>query len=201
MGRWLRAAVFAGTSAVLAAVGHHLASEGPVPWLRLLVVSAAVMAVVSIGAGKARSWWAVAGATAVTQVVLHTVLSSSDGPGSAPHGAGGAAHHSASVMSAAHLLAAVSVAVLMHRADRRLSDLPNDVGRWAGSLMMAVATAAGWRGLVPRSLPLPASRPPLVAFRQPAARTVLCHVLSRRGPPEGRVRDVPLNPADRACRA
>ncbi|MFC8824280.1 hypothetical protein ACFT9I_02860 [Streptomyces sp. NPDC057137] len=190
---------------MLAVVGHHLASEDPVPWLRLLVVSAAVLAVVAAGAGKARSWWPVAGATAVTQVVLHTALSSSDGPvtvqHSEAHGAastGYAAHHSAPMMSAAHLLAAVSVAVLMHRADRRLSNLPHDVGSWAGALAAAVATAVGRRGLIPRSLPRTSSGPPPVAYRQSTARTVLAHVLIRRGPPEGRVRDVPLNPADRA---
>ncbi|MFC8076819.1 hypothetical protein ACFUN8_14950 [Streptomyces sp. NPDC057307] len=200
--------MFTGTSAVLAAVGHHLASEDPVPWLRLLVASAVVLAIVSAGAGKARSWWPVAGATAVTQVVLHTALSSSGGPAAVHHGethgaasAGYAAHHSATTMSAAHLLAAGCVAVLMHRADRRLSDVPHDVGGWAGSLVAAVATAVGRRGLTPRSLPRPSSGPPPVPYRQSTARTVLAHVLIRRGPPEGRVRDVPLNPADRARRA
>lgn len=204
VGRWFRAAVFTGTSAVLAAVGHHLTSEDPVPWLRLLIMSAAVMAVVSAGAGKVRSWLPVAGATAVSQIVLHTVLSSPNNSVSArpggthgSAGAGQAAHHSASVMLAAHLMAAVSVAVLMHRADRRLSDLPQDVSSWTRSLVVAVGTAVGRPGLSPRSVPLPSSGPPLVARRQPTARTVLSHVLIRRGPPESRVHDVPLNPADR----
>lgn len=178
------------------------------PWLRLLVVSVAVMAAVSAGAGRACSWWPVAAATALTQSVLHTVLSSSNGPVPAPHGeihsgagAGYAAHHSTVVVLAVHLLTAVSVAVLMHRADHRLSSLPHDVGRWGGSLVVAVATAVGRGGLTPRPLRLPLNGPPLVTYRQSAARAVLSHVLIRRGPPEGRVRDVPLNPADRARRA
>lgn len=193
-GRWARAAVFTVTSAVLAAVGHHLASEEPVPWPRLLVVAAAIGLVSSVATGKARSWWTVTAVTGGAQLALHTALSAPAAPGHghahghAGAGAGYAAYHSATAMTLAHCGAAVAVALLMYRADRALSGLPRTVGRWARAGMALVAAALG-RWPAPLRTVASVRRIPQHAAMAPGADALLSHVVERRGPPGSRAGD------------
>ncbi|WP_052744604.1 hypothetical protein [Streptomyces odonnellii] len=193
-GRWTRAAVFTLTSGVLAAVGHHLASEEPVPWLRLLAVMAVIGLVSSLGAGRVRSWWAVTAVTGGAQLVLHTALSAPAAPGHghahghAGAGAGYAAYHSATAMTLAHCGAAVAVALLMHRADRALSGLPRTVGRWARA-GVALVTAALGRWPAPIRTVASIRWIPQHTATAPGAEALLSHVVERRGPPGSRAGD------------
>ncbi|MFJ1596563.1 hypothetical protein [Streptomyces sp. NPDC088261] len=194
-GRWVRAAVFTLISAVLAAVGHHLASEEPVPWARLAALAAVMGTVSAAGTGRARSWGTVIMVTCGAQFVLHTALSASAAsahdhagahPGARP---GYEAHYGPMVMTLAHATAAVAVALLMHRADRALSGLPRTVGRWARTGIALVAAVWGRWPVPARVAESVRRRPPDAAVR-PATETMLSHVVERRGPPRGRAGDV-----------
>ncbi|MCB5163891.1 YcnI family protein [Streptomyces bambusae] len=196
-GRALRAAVFTLAGSVLAVVGHHVASGAGVFWRGAAVVFALSWPVARVS----RPWWQVAAATGVAQLVVHRALSggrAAHGHG-APGGGHGAvseavvrtAHHSTGVMVLAHAVAAAALALLMHRADRALSLLPETVGRWAQA---AAAGAARAFGLRRRSRPAPRPR----AVRMPRAAGVaavratvlLGYAVARRGPPGGRAKDV-----------
>lgn len=188
--RWLRAGLFAVISTVLAAAGHHLGSKDPVLWPRLLGAGVMVFLAALPGAGRARRPAPVLAATLAAQLVLHRGLSMSSGASAVPahraHGAAGqeyATHHSVSLMLVAHVVAAASVAVLMQRADRRLSELPHAAGRWVEAAAVALAAAAGRLSLRPadrtgrQAVPMPAARRPV------PLRARLVHVVVRRGPP------------------
>ncbi|MFJ2645606.1 hypothetical protein ACIO1C_02520 [Streptomyces sp. NPDC087420] len=191
----MRAAVFTLISVVLAAVGHHLASEEPVPWSRLAVIAVVMGAVSAAGTGRARSWWAVTTATCGAQLVLHSALSAPAAPAhdhARAHTAaslGYEAHHGPTVMTLAHGTAAVAVALLMYRADRALSGLPRTVGRWARTGIALVAAALG-RWAIPVCAVPSVRRDPREAEVRPAAETMLSHVVERRGPPPGRAGNV-----------
>ncbi|WP_345943983.1 DUF1775 domain-containing protein [Streptomyces sp. SID3212] len=189
----MRAAVFTLISVVLAAVGHHLASEEPVPWARLAVMAVVVGTVAAAGTGRARSWGTVTVATCAAQFVLHTALSASAASvhdharahtrAGARLGLGYEAHYGP--MTLAHGTAAVAVALLMYRADRALSGLPRTVGRWARTGIALVAAAWG-RWPAPARVTTSVRRHPRDAAVRPATETMLSHVVERRGPPSGR---------------
>lgn len=191
---------------MLAAVGHHLASEEPVPWSRLATVALVMGTVSAAGTGRARSWGTVTMATCGAQFVLHTALSASAASAASAHdhtrahpGAsmGYEAHYGPMVMTLAHGTAAVAVALLMYRADRALSGLPRTVGRWARTGFALVAAALG-RWLVPVRVTASVRRHPRDAAVRPATETMLSHVVERRGPPPGRAGDaLPLTLAGR----
>ncbi|MFF3322759.1 hypothetical protein [Streptomyces sp. NPDC002889] len=202
--RWLRAGLFTVISSVLATVGHHLGSGDAVQWARLTAATAAVLLAVLPGAGRVRKPAPALAATLAAQLVLHRALSlpvssRAGEPAHETHRATGAqypSHHSASMMLVAHAVAAVTVAVLMQRADRRLSELPSLIDRLIGSATAALAAAAGRLSLRSggtaggRGLPLPVVRDPSRVRRQ------LVHVLVRRGPPSA-VRSAGLPPVMR----
>ncbi|WP_405997852.1 hypothetical protein [Streptomyces sp. NBC_00829] len=191
--RGARAGVFAVTSAGLAGAGHHVASGEPAVW-RLLVAAATVAFLGALPwAHRRRSLVTVATATCTAQLLLHEVLAQA-GPDrhGVPHGTGHpmpgdhGVHPSAAVMLLAHTLAALAVAVLLHRTDDQLAALPFLVGQLADTLR---TTAERWLGRLrtdqgrgrgsgrrsagagPRPLPgVPAC-------------AALAHVVVRRGPP------------------
>ncbi|MFF9010301.1 DUF1775 domain-containing protein [Streptomyces goshikiensis] len=187
-------------SSTLAVVGHHLASEEPVSWRRAAAGAVVVLALSWCAARPCRPGWHVLGATALAQLLLHQALSvpRSAGPQHAEaHGGvlgiGRTAHHGTWPMTAAHCVAACVMALLMHRADQALSRLPDTVGRWVQTAASAALTAFRVR-CRPGARPAPRTAPVAldgVAVR-PAAATVLCHAVVRRGPPDGWAGDVPL---------
>ncbi len=200
-GRGLRAAVFTLLSGMLAVVGHHLASEESVSWRRTAVGSVLVFALSWLAARPCRPGWYVVTATGLAQLLLHRALSVPQATGTQhteAHGSvpeiGRTAHHSTWTMTAVHCVAACVMALLMHRADQVLSRLPETVGRWVQAAVAATVAALGVRtrpGV--RTGLRPARR---VASEgsavRPMATTMLCHVVVRRGPPDGCAGDVPL---------
>ncbi|MGE7385160.1 hypothetical protein ACQKM2_06650 [Streptomyces sp. NPDC004126] len=201
-GRRLRAAAFALLSTALAAAGHPLATGDPVSWQRAAGGTVCVLALSWLVTAGSRPWWHVVTATGLAQLVLHRALSVPQpmhhGPAGA-HGAGphvvSTAQHGVWVMVTAHGLAACLMALLMYRADRALSRLPDLVGRWAHG---AVATAAAAFGLLCRPWleprlrtgPVPLDGPPV----PPPVARMLCDAVVRRGPPVRGAEDAPLIP-------
>ncbi|MFJ3830573.1 hypothetical protein ACIPWI_21735 [Streptomyces sp. NPDC090046] len=198
-GRWLRAAVFTLLSSTLAVVAHRLASEDPVSWQRAGGGAFTVYAVSWLAARSRRPGWYVVAATCLAQLLLHRVLSA-HGPDHGPeqawatpeftHAAG---HHDTSAMTLAHCAAACLMALLMYRADRALSRLPGTMGRWARTAVAAAAAAFGARwqprfGAGPRAVAVPLGRRTV----RPAVTAMLCHAVTRRGPPGRCAGDVPL---------
>lgn len=187
-------------SSTLAVIGHHLASEEPVSWRRAAAGAVVVLALSWCAARPCRPGWQVLSATGLAQLLLHQALSVPRlaGPQHAEaHGSvlgiGRTAHHGTWPMTAAHCVAACVMALLMHRADRALSRLPDTVGRWVQAAVAATVTAFGLRcrpGVRPAPRTVPLARDG-VAVR-PAAATMLCHAVVRRGPPDGWAGDVPL---------
>ncbi|MFG2412825.1 DUF1775 domain-containing protein [Streptomyces goshikiensis] len=187
-------------SSTLAVIGHHLASKEPVSWRRAAAGAVVVLALSWCAARPCRSGWQVLSATGLAQLLLHQALSVPRlaGPQHAEaHGSvlgiGRTAHHGTWPMTAAHCVAACVMALLMHRADRALSRLPDTVGRWVQAAVAATVTAFGLRcrpGVRPAPRTVPLARDG-VAVR-PAAATMLCHAVVRRGPPDGWAGDVPL---------
>ncbi|MFE3992003.1 DUF1775 domain-containing protein [Streptomyces goshikiensis] len=104
-------------------------------------------------------------------------------------GIGRTAHHGTWPMTAAHCVAACVMALLMHRADQALSRLPGAVGRWVQAAVAAfgIRCRPGVRP-APRTVPFALDG----AAVRPAAATMLCHAVVRRGPPDGCAGDVPL---------
>lgn len=207
-GRALRAAAFTLFGSVLAVVGHHLASDDPVPWPRLTVGAVALFALSLPAARPDRRGPYVFAATGLAQLLLHRALSVGHG---GPHGhagahvgapapaAGPATRHAAWAMTATHCVAACVMALLMHRADRALSRLPETLGRWAQE---AVAAAVAGFDVCRRPGVRPRPRTVRVVLDGPAVRptvtTMLGHAVVRRGPPAGGAGDVPLIPAGRS---
>ncbi|MFD9467991.1 DUF1775 domain-containing protein [Streptomyces goshikiensis] len=187
-------------SSTLAVIGHHLASEEPVSWRRAAAGAVVVLALSWCAARPCRPGWQVLSATGLAQLLLHQALSvprlagpqHAEAQGSVL-GIGRTAHHGTWPMTAAHCVAACVMALLMHRADRALSRLPDTVGRWVQAAVAATVTAFGLRcrpGVRPAPRTVPLARDG-VAVR-PAAATMLCHAVVRRGPPDGWAGDVPL---------
>lgn len=139
-------------SSTLAVIGHHLASEEPVSWRRAAAGAVVVLALSWCAARPCRPGWQVLSATGLAQLLLHQALSVPRlaGPQHAEaHGSvlgiGRTAHHGTWPMTAAHCVAACVMALLMHRADRALSRLPDTVGRWVQAAVAATVTAFGLR--------------------------------------------------------
>ncbi|MFF9983142.1 hypothetical protein [Streptomyces erythrochromogenes] len=192
-GRWLRAAVFTQLSSALAVVGHHLASEGAVSWRRAAAGALAVFALSWPAARPSLPARHVLAATALAQLLLHSALSQQGHVHGGAPGTGHTPDHAAWFMAAAHCVAACVMALLMHRADRALSRLPETVGRWAQA---AVAAAVVAFGVCCRPRGLPCLRgvpgPPGGVVAGPTVKTMICHAVVRRGPPARCAGDVSL---------
>ncbi|MEU9289452.1 hypothetical protein AB0D57_33490 [Streptomyces sp. NPDC048275] len=185
---------------VLATFGHHAIAEGTVPWR---LVGASIVVQFAAVWPLARRRYAPAATIVFTlamQGVLHLALSYADGdrqavvPGHAMHaghgtavaGDGHAWHHAGAAMTTVHVVAALAVAWLLHRADARMTT--------ALGLLRMLARAAV-RALA-QVLPRPVCDSGRVVFALPDRRPgasfeaaaqawddVLEHAVVRRGPP------------------
>lgn len=192
----LRAAVFAVVGTVLGVSAHHLVAEGPVPWRPGAVGAAVLFAVGLVGVRRPRSLPAVLGACGAAQAGLHVWLAITHAhtavlgsmPSHAHHhtGAHGAWHerlHGSPAMTAVHVLSAVLVAVLLHRADavfwslaRGLTTAVETVRAWMTTVRVLLSGAASEETGLPQVAVSWLERPPLTG-------TVLTDVVVRRGPP------------------
>ncbi|MCC9737946.1 hypothetical protein [Streptomyces sp. MNU89] len=207
--------MFALTGTVLAVAGHHAVLDVPVPWGTAALLGAAQYAAVRPLARRRRALPAVVAATLAAQAVLHTALSlaagcgpaaghtaraahaaqAADGGGLPAHGADGAlavaagvhlCHPAPAAMTAAHVLAALAVAWLLHRTDTTAAAAARAaraVRRAAGEALAALLTRcprpAGPTGRAPEpaDTAVPAEPPS-------PAREFLASAVVRRGPPD-----------------
>ncbi|MDQ0948888.1 hypothetical protein QFZ24_002811 [Streptomyces phaeochromogenes] len=209
-GARVRAVTFALVGSVLAAVGHHAVEGGQVPWRLVTAFAVTQFIVVRPFARRSPGLLAVGGCTLAAQAAMHLALTTAGGhragTGHMAHaghdamttGAGGPPwqHASETAMTTAHVVAALVVAWLLHRADTAVT-----AALATGRTLRAAAAAVMARFLpgtavatTQRPLPVPLTG----SFELPAgARTqTLEHALVRRGPP-GRT-PVPVIPLTRA---
>ncbi|MGI5458659.1 hypothetical protein ACQEWB_36915 [Streptomyces sp. CA-249302] len=195
----LRAAVFALVGVVLGVSAHHLVAEGPVPWRQAVPAAAALFAVGLIGTRRPRSLGAVVAVCGTAQAGLHLWLMAEHADGTASmagtmparmhHGMD--AHtvwhervHDSVAMTAVHMVAAVLVAVLLHRADSVCWSLARGLTTAVEAARARVVTA--WLLLTERPAP-PTAGPP-ARMRTwlelpPLKGALLADVVVRRGPP------------------
>ncbi|MGX1548600.1 hypothetical protein [Streptomyces adustus] len=193
----LRAAVFAVVGTVLGVSAHHLATEGPAPWRHGTLAAAALFAVGLVGTRRPRSLTSVVTACAAAQAGLHLWLTTAPGrpaPLAAPTGPMGhaaGAHRmwhghpqSSPTMAAVHLVAAVLVAVLLHRADTVCWSLARGLDAAAVTVRAWTATTRALCG-GPRVPAEPGPPAPVFARqdRRPPEESVLAGTVVRRGPP------------------
>ncbi|WP_350277929.1 hypothetical protein [Kribbella sp. HUAS MG21] len=178
--RVARAALYAATSVLLAALGHVLMSEAALPWWALPMAFGWIGAVAWIVADRERGVLFVVGGTLVTQAGLHTVFTLAQSMGPAPTHGGHDGHQltgtSSVGMLAAHTLAALLCGLWLAYGER--------------------AAFAVLRAVVVRILlPLRLISMPLLTAHRPAARPtysprllrdpLLVHSIVSRGPPRG----------------
>lgn len=200
-GTWVRATVCAVAGSLLALTGHFAVADGVPPWHLVTLLVLAQFAAAWPAARRRFAPVATLGCALGFQAVLHGSLAVTTGPAGAESGhlahvagprapaspAGGPAWHEASgTMTAVHVLAAVTVAWLLHRADTalvtavRVARAFRDIARW---VVCAVGRpSAGALRSGPCLLP---SLEGIGGFAPPEApRTPpLEHQLVRRGPP------------------
>ncbi|MBA2813570.1 hypothetical protein E0500_041200 [Streptomyces sp. KM273126] len=196
----MRAGLFAVLGTVLAAFGHHAIAEGTVPWRLMGMAIVAQFAAVWPLARRRYTLIATVASTLATQGMLHLSLSYADGdppavtPGHATHaghlavtpGDGHAWHHAGAAMTAVHVVAALVVALLLHRADARITVALGTLRTLARAVVAALGQVLPRPvvGTGPLALTLPGRRPGTrfeVAI--PAREEVLEHAVVRRGPP------------------
>ncbi|MGP4052918.1 hypothetical protein [Streptomyces sp. 2A115] len=199
-GACVRAGVFTLAGSVLAALGHSaVAGAVRVPWLWVTLLALLQFAAVWPAARRRFSLPSTLVCTLVSQGALHLALALAGGTfragtAAAPHhtmrghsrmaaGDGHAWHDASGAMTTVHVLAALTVAWLLHRADAALAAAPL-AARAVGGIAAAVA---GWMRPWLTRVPLP-RRPavPLTGcFTLPTAAgaRTLQHALVRRGPP------------------
>ncbi|TJZ95039.1 hypothetical protein [Actinacidiphila oryziradicis] len=172
-------------SAALAAVGHHLATESPVPYGPLSFATAALFLAVLPWVGRIRCLPGAVGGTLTGQVLLHRVQALCGHHDGAMLGMPGHRDaHGTLLMLAAHALAAVAVALLLHGADRRLSALPSVLVRLLRSLAAVLARLLTWCLFRPAHGAGPyGPRAPQTAPVAGLGTALLAHSLVRRGPP------------------
>ena len=184
----VRAGVFAGIGTVLAVTGHHLVSGHPVPWRAVLLAGALLFVLALPLVRSARSLPTALLATGAAQLVLHFwflrfvghepghgahAMASHDGPGAAWQ----ATHHDPA-MTTAHVVAALSVAWCLHRADTASRLVGRLLIEALGGIVLRLVPATGLP-VVTRAVPPARTRAP----SQPRTSLVLAHAVVRRGPP------------------
>ncbi|MFI1728440.1 hypothetical protein ACH40E_04200 [Streptomyces acidicola] len=196
----MRAGLFAVLGTVLATFGHHAIAEGTVPWRMVGVAIVAQFAAVWPLARRRCTLIATVAFTLATQGMLHLALSSADGdppavtPWHATHaghlavapGDGHAWHHAGAAMTAVHVVAALVVALLLHRADARMTAALGTLRTLARAVVAALGQVLPRPvvGTGPLSLTLPGRRPGARFEVAASAREeVLEHAVVRRGPP------------------
>ncbi|WP_328690121.1 hypothetical protein OHA74_13240 [Streptomyces phaeochromogenes] len=197
----LRAAVFAIVGTVLGVSAHHLVAEGPAPWRQSALTVLALFGVGLVGARRPRSLTTVVVACGAAQAGLHSWLMTAhaNAGAAAPMAAmPGRMHHVADAhqawhellhdsvaMTAVHALAAVLVAVLLHRADTVCWSPAHGLTTAVDAARARIATV---RALLGGRPPLAEAGPPALALawleQPPPAEAVLADVVVRRGPPQ-----------------
>ncbi|MFE9029040.1 hypothetical protein ACFYOA_22745 [Streptomyces iakyrus] len=196
----LRAAVFALVGTVLGVSAHHLVAEGPMPWRQSVLAAAVLFGTGLVGVRRPRPLLAVVTACGAAQAALHLWLMAEHPDVSPSMAMSGHMHHAVDAhtawhdrvhdslaMTAVHAVAAVVVAVLLHRADAACWSLARGVTAAVERARARIATA--WMLLTERTMtPAETRLPTLVRVRleRPSpAGAVLADVVVRRGPPAG----------------
>lgn len=192
-----RAAVFAVVGTVLGVSAHHLVAEGPAPWRSSVAAAALLFAVGLAGTRRPRSLVAVVVTSAAAQTGLHVWLSAAHSrhmaamvmPGHAhhalpAHGAWPGRLHDSAAMTVLHAVAAVLVAVLLHRADAACWSLARGLTGTVEAVRARIATV---RALLD-GRPVPTGRGsrvrrPSRTEPPPLRGALLANVVVRRGPP------------------
>ncbi|MFD8309059.1 hypothetical protein ACFV29_43105 [Streptomyces sp. NPDC059690] len=192
----LRATVFALVGTVLGVSAHHLVAEGPMPWRQSVLAAAGLFGVGLVGTRRPRPLAAVVAVCGAAQAGLHTWLMAEHPAGTAsmttpaPMHHGMDAHtawhehaHDSLAMTAVHAVAAVLVAVLLHRADVACWSLARGLTTAVNAARARVVTA--WTLFSERLSPLGAGLRALVPdwFEPPLSGALLADVVVRRGPP------------------
>ncbi|MFC7842773.1 hypothetical protein [Streptomyces sp. NPDC057382] len=199
-GACARAGLFAVLGTVLATFGHHAIAEGTMPWR--LAGAAVVAQFVAIWPLARRSYTpaATVACTLVTQGVLHLALSFVDGdtqaaiPGHATHAVHGPApvgdghtwHDAGAAMTTVHVVAALVVAWLLHRADAQMATALGALGTLARVAAAALAQVLPRLFCGPGPVPLALPDRRSAACAEVAAQPwdhVLEYAVVRRGPP------------------
>jgi hypothetical protein len=194
--------VFAIVGTVFGVSAHHLVAEGPAPWRQTAPAALVLFGVGLVGTRRPRSLATVLVTCGAAQAGLHLWLAVAHPAGTPaspavpwppgaghPHHPAGAHHawhghpHDSPVMTAVHAVAAVLVAVLLHRADTVCWSLASGLTTAAGLVRARTATVrALLAGRPARTDPgLPGLA--LGRLERPPAETVLADVVVRRGPP------------------
>lgn len=191
-----RAAVFAVVGTVLGVSAHHLVAEGPTPWRSSVAAAALLFAVGLAGTRRPRSLATVVVTSAAAQTGLHVWLSAAHArqpvtmvmPAHAhampAHGAWPERLHDSAAMTALHAVAAVLVAVLLHRADAACWSLARGLTGVVDAVRTRIATV---RALL-AGRPVPTGRGSRVRRPHrteppPLRGALLADVVVRRGPP------------------
>ncbi|MEV8547794.1 hypothetical protein [Streptomyces sp. NPDC051572] len=198
----LRAAVFAAVGTVLGVSAHHLIAEGPAPWRQSAWAAAVLFGIGLTGARRPRTLGAVTATSAAAQVGLHLWLSTAHAHTTTPtmtmhahhsmdthhtmdtHGAWHERLHGSLTMTAVHAVAAVLVAVLLHRADAACWSLARGLTVVADGVRARIATV--WALLSDRLAPAEGDPPTLALAwmeRPPPQEALLADMVVRRGPP------------------
>ncbi|WP_405933138.1 hypothetical protein [Streptomyces sp. NBC_00827] len=182
---------------MLAAFAHHAVAEGPVPWRLVIAFAVAQFIAFWPVARRHHSLPVIASCTLAAQGALHLVLTLAGGTdhaqsGHTAHshmamaqGDGHTWHHASSAMTAVHVVAALAVAWLLHRADAAVTAalVTARTVRGAAVAVMAWVRPRPTGAVIPEP---PAAVRLVSRFEFPAAVRAepLEHALVRRGPPE-----------------
>ncbi|MET9273515.1 hypothetical protein [Kribbella sp. NPDC003557] len=186
--RAARAAMFAATCVLLAALGHVVMSGTPVPWWAMVAGAASIGTAAWIVADGERDVPFVVLATLVAQAALHTVFTLAQSMAAPPalhdHMPGDTTGHmtghmtgtSSLGMLAAHLLAAFLCGLWLAYGERAAFAVLRSV---AGLVLLPLRLLA--------SPQITAHRPRIQAVHSPTPYTdlLLGHAITSRGPPRG----------------
>ncbi|MET8540645.1 hypothetical protein ABZW03_08325 [Kitasatospora sp. NPDC004799] len=174
-----RAALFTGVATALGAAGHHLATDVPFEAGPMMLGAALLFAGTLAAARRRRSqpfWLAW---TAGGQGLLHVLLTPPPAHHHPAPGGAGTGHHGGAAMLTAHLVAALLVGGLVHRADQAWWALPATLARAARRALRRVGR--------PLLVTVRPSRPrplrPFTTLVHGAPGRLTVHTFLRRGPP------------------
>ncbi len=193
-----RAAVFAVVGTVLGVGAHHLVAGGPAPWRPGIAAAGLLFAVGLAGTRRPRSLAAVVVTCAAAQTGLHLWLSAAHSrptaalvmtmpehahPATTAHGVWQERLHDSGAMTVLHAVAAVLVAVLLHRADAACWSLARGLTGAVDAVRTRLATV---RALLARPTPVTHRvrvRLPRWTRLPPLHGALLADAVVRRGPP------------------
>ncbi|WP_210577140.1 hypothetical protein [Streptomyces sp. GESEQ-4] len=192
----LRAAVFAGVGTVLGVSAHQLVAEGTTPWRQTAPAALVLFGIGLVGTRRPRSLATVVVTCGVAQAGLHLWLMAAHAdataaPMSMPSHTQHAAHthqawHDAPAMTAVHMVAAVLVAVLLHRADTVCWSLARGLTTAVDAARARIATVRALLGDRPALSADQGLSAHALAWleRPPPDEAVLTGTVVRRGPPQ-----------------